>query len=67
MSDQPLENLSTMNGLGVIITKDLKWKSHIDKVISKANQRLWLTIRTSYDVFPQIQEARIHLYGTISS
>ena len=45
-----LSSLTTMNDLGVLITKDLKWTSQINKIISQANQCLWLTIRTlGYD------------------
>ena len=34
----------------MLILYDLRWTQHIDKIISKANQRLWLTIRTlGYD------------------
>jgi len=39
-----------MNDLGILVTKDLKWKTHINKSISRANQRLWLIARTlGYD------------------
>ena len=50
LHSKPLLPKTTMNDLGIIVSKDLKWKPHINKIISEANQRLWLLIRTlGYD------------------
>ena len=50
MENHPIRSEKTMNDLGIIVSIDLKWHSHIDKMIKKANQRLWLIIRTlGYD------------------
>ena len=50
MNNLPLISPTNMNDLGIIIAKNLKWSDQINKIISKANQRLWLTIRTlGYD------------------
>ena len=50
MNNTALSALNTMNDLGVLVTNNLRWTQHIDKIISKANQRLFLTIRTlGYD------------------
>jgi len=46
MKGAPLIRQKDMNDLGLIVAEDLKWKLHINKIISKANQRLWLIIRT---------------------
>jgi len=46
MSQQPLLRVEDMNDLGVIVSSDLKWKHHCNKIIAKAKQRMWLIIRT---------------------
>ena len=41
---------TTMNDLGMLVTTNLKWHSQIDKMIKRANQKLWLITRTlGYD------------------
>ena len=35
-----LENVESINYLGVTITKDLKWNTHISNVCTKANRTL---------------------------
>ena len=37
-----LENFDSIKYLGVTITSDLKWNSHIRNVCSKANRTLWI-------------------------
>ena len=34
------------NDLGILVTTTLKWNKHLTNIIIKANQRLWLVIRT---------------------
>ena len=46
MDNRTLTGASTVNDLGVTITPTLKWHQHINSLTSKANQRIWLTIRT---------------------
>ena len=46
MGQAPLTRTKSVNDLGVQVTTSLKWNEHLTKIISKANQRLWITIRT---------------------
>ena len=41
-----LTRTSTIMDLGVKIHTLLRWNAHINSLISKANQRMWITIRT---------------------
>jgi len=46
-----------MNDLGIYVNSDLKWKVHINKMTAKANQRLWLLVRTlGYDAPPKAKK-----------
>ena len=50
MDDTAIRSEDVMNDLGILVSSNLKWHNHIDKMIRKANQRLWLIIRTlGYD------------------
>ena len=41
ISDQVVERVKTYKLLGVIISDDLKWNSHVDHVIAKSSKRLY--------------------------
>ena len=50
MDNTPIRNEDVMNDLGILVSTNLKWHTHIDKMIKKANQRLLLIVRTlGYD------------------
>ena len=46
MDNTALKRTNTVMDLGVKIHTLLRWNDHINSIISKANQRLWITIRT---------------------
>ncbi|CAB4037097.1 Hypothetical predicted protein [Paramuricea clavata] len=41
IGDQEIERVSTYKLLGVVLSDDLKWNSHIDYIVSKASKRLY--------------------------
>ena len=50
MNTVAIRSEDSMNDLGIMVSNNLKWHTHIDKMIKRANQRLWLIIRTlGYD------------------
>ena len=50
MNTVAIRSEDSMNDLGIMVSTNLKWHTHIDKMIKRANQRLWLIIRTlGYD------------------
>ena len=42
---EPLEVIYTTRLLGVIISSDLNWSSHVNDVTSRATKKLWILIR----------------------
>ena len=42
INDAPLQQVDTVKILGLQITKDLKWETHIKDILKKANSRLYL-------------------------
>jgi hypothetical protein len=46
LNNEILEPVDDMTDLGTIVTRDLKWTTHINKMCKKAEGRLWLIIRT---------------------
>ena len=52
-----LENVESIKYLGVIITNDLKWNTHISNVCTKANRTLGFLRRNSYSCSPDVKEA----------
>ena len=66
-----LENVDNMKYLGVTITNDLKWNTHISNICTKANRTLGLLRRTLFSCSQNVKEAAykvmVHLileYGT---
>ena len=52
-----LENVESIKYLGVTITNDLKWNTHISNVCTKANRNLGFLRRNLYSCFPDVKEA----------
>ena len=52
-----LENVESINYLGVTITNDLKWNTHISNVCTKANRTLGFLRRDLYSCPPDVKEA----------
>ena len=48
LHDQPMERVSNYKYLGVLISDDLSWSPHIDKITSKARRLLGLLYRKFY-------------------
>ena len=44
INDRPIEQVKSTRLLGVTLTADLKWHSHIDEITAKASQRLYFII-----------------------
>ena len=44
INDRPIEQVKSTRLLGVTLTADLKWHSHIDEITVKASQRLYFII-----------------------
>ena len=42
VNDKELEIVSNATMLGLTVSSDLKWTAHVDKIVSKANKRLYL-------------------------
>ena len=52
-----LENVENIKYLGVTITNDLKWNTHISNVCTKANRTLRFLRRNLYSCPPDVKEA----------
>ena len=52
-----LENVNSINYLGVTITSDLKWNSHIRNVCSRANRTLGFLRRNLFSCPQDVKEA----------
>ena len=52
-----LENVESIKYLGVTITNDLKWNTHISNVCTKANRTLRFLRRNLYSCPPDVKEA----------
>ena len=52
-----LENVENIKYLGVTITNDLKWNTHISNVCTKANRTLGFLRRNLYSCTPDVLEA----------
>ena len=52
-----LENVESIKYLGVIITKDLKWNTHISNVCTKANRTLGFLRRNLFSCPQDVREA----------
>ena len=63
MDNITLTRTTTVNDLGLTVTPSLKWHQHINKITSKANQRIWLAIRTLG--FHAPRQSKITTYQTI--
>ena len=68
-----LENVESIKYLGVTITNDLKWNTHISNVYTKANRTLGFLRRNLYSCPPDVKEAAykglVHMeaqFGTIT-
>jgi hypothetical protein len=46
MGQAQLEKVNNMTDLGITISDDLKWKTHIDTIAAKAERQLWMLVRT---------------------
>ena len=58
-----LENVESIKYLGVTITCDLKWNSHIRNVCSKANRTLGFLRRNLFSCFQNVKEEPIKVWG----
>ena len=56
LSDQPLENVRDNPYLGIQISNNLKWKTHIDKTTNKANKTLGFLRRNLKHCPTQLKE-----------
>jgi hypothetical protein len=45
LNDKPLESVTNISDLGVIVSKDLSWANHIEDICTKANKTLGLIKR----------------------
>ena len=52
-----LENVESIKYLGVTITNDLEWNTHISNVCTKANRTLVFLRRNLYSCPPDVKEA----------
>ena len=52
-----LENVESIKYLGVTITKDLKWNTHISNVCTKANRTLGFFRRNLFSCPQDVREA----------
>ena len=52
-----LENVESIKYLGVTITNDLKWNTHISNVCTKANRTLGFLRRNLYFCPPDVKES----------
>ena len=46
IGEHTLDQVDNMDDLGILISNDLKWTSHISRMCKKAEKQLWLVIRT---------------------
>ena len=58
-----LENVESIKYLGVTITNDLKWNTHISNVCTKANITLGFLRRNLYSCPPDVKEAAYKQVG----
>ena len=52
-----LENVESIKCLGVTVTNDLKWNTHVSNVCTKANRTLGFLRRNLYSCPPDVKEA----------
>ena len=52
-----LENVDNIKHLGVTITSDLKWNTHISNICTKANRTLGFLRRTLFSCSQDVKEA----------
>ncbi len=52
LEDYALQQQQTVNLLGIFIQADLKWDTHVTKMISKANSRLYIFRRLKHHGLP---------------
>ena len=52
-----LENVERIKYLGVTITSDLRWNTHVNNVCTKANRTLWFLRRNLYSCPQEVNEA----------
>ena len=52
-----LENVKSIKYLGVLITSDLRWKTHVSNVCTKANRTLGFLRRNLYSCPQEVKEA----------
>ena len=57
-----LENVESIKYLGVTITNDLKWNTHISNVCTKANRTLGFLRRNLYSCPPRCERTEIKMY-----
>ena len=57
LEDTVLENVESIKYLGVTITNDLKWNTHISNVCTKANRALGFLRRNLYSCPQDVKEA----------
>ena len=61
-----LENIESIKYLGVTITNDLKWNTHISNVCTKANRTLGFLRRKLYSCPPDVEINTLCLLDTFS-
>ena len=52
-----LENVESIKYLGVTITNDLRWKTHVSNICTKANRTLGFLRRNLYACPQEVKEA----------
>ena len=52
-----LENVESIKYLGITITSDLRWNTHVSNVCTKANRTLGFLRRNLYSCPPEVKEA----------
>ena len=57
LEDTVLENVDNIKYLGVTITNDLKWNTHISNICTKANRTLGFLRRTLFSCPQDVKEA----------
>ena len=62
LHDVPLKTVGALRDLGILVSKDLHWATHINSVIAKANKMLGFLLRNCSRHLPLDTQRTLYVY-----